>query len=223
MKDHTECRRPKRRICQTALFAISCAATFAMTACSLSGPAPSEYVLGSMPPAEAITLPETGLPVIELKRVQVPDYLDTTEIMERKASQLVPSATGRWAERLSVGMSRALTASLGSRLPGTVVTPTPPIERPAIQILVDVTAFEARVDHQVVLAARWSIAGGSRRQILATEQVSLVETVAGESDSAIVAAMSHAVDNLADRLAVECAQHAGIQIPETKHAREETY
>jgi predicted ATPase/DNA-binding winged helix-turn-helix (wHTH) protein/uncharacterized lipoprotein YmbA len=202
MRDAAAPRCPMRAVSRATFLALSGAAILGIAACSLSGPAPAEYVLGRMPAATAITLTQTGLPVIELKRVQLPDYLDTTDIMERRGNQLVPSSTGRWGERLSIGMRRALTASLGSRLPGMVVTATPPIERPAIQILVDVAAFEARVDHQVILVARWSIAGGTSRQILITEQASLVEAVTGTGDSAVVAAMSQAVEDLADRLAV---------------------
>ena len=173
-----------------------------LAACSGAGPVPAEYVLGTMPatPATATTVHQTGLPVIELKRVRLPDYLDSTAILERRGNQLVPRATGRWGERLSVGTSRALTAALAARLPRMVVTATPPVERPARQVLVDVADFEAREGHVVVLAARWSITDGSGRQILTAEQTSLVEPIEGTGDSAVAAAMSHAVDGLADRL-----------------------
>jgi len=79
-----------------------------------------------MPTATAATVSQTGLPVVELKRVQLPDYLDTTDILERRGNQLVPSSTGRWGERLSAGFSRALTGSLAARLPRMIVTATPP-------------------------------------------------------------------------------------------------
>ena len=154
-----------------------------------------------MPQAPPKTVPQTGLPVVELKRVQLPDYLDTTDILERRGNQLIPSSTGRWGERLSVGMTRALTASLAARLPGMVVTATPPVERPARQILVDVSAFEPRENHQVVLVARWTILDGVSRQILIAEQASLVEPIAGTDDSGVVAAMSHALEDLAGQIA----------------------
>ncbi len=153
-----------------------------------------------MPAATETTIPQAGLPVVEVNRVQLPDYLDTTDILERRSNQLVPSPTGRWGERLSVGMTRALTASLAARLPHLVVTATP-LGRPTRQILVDVAAFEPRPDHHVVLVARWTILDGATRQVLTAEQASLVEAIGGEGDDAIVAAMSRAVDDLAGRVA----------------------
>ncbi len=154
-----------------------------------------------MPAAIATTVPQTGRPVIEVKRVQLPDYLDTTDILERRGNQLVPSPTGRWGERLSVGMTRALMASLAARLPRMVVSATPQSGRPARQILVDVAAFEPTAGHQVVLVARWTITDGAGRQILVAEQTSLVEAIEGTGDSAVVAAMSHALEDLANELA----------------------
>ena len=108
---------PGRRFFPVAVLAFFGAAMCAITACSLSGPPPAEYVLGAMPAATATTLSQTGLPVVEVNRIQLPDYLDTTDILERRGNQLVPSPTGRWGERLSVGITRALTASLAARLP----------------------------------------------------------------------------------------------------------
>ena len=81
----------------SALFVLSGAA---LLACSLSGPPPAEYALGSLPAATTKTIPQTGFPIVEIKRVQLPDYLDTTDILERRGNQLVPSPTGRWGERL---------------------------------------------------------------------------------------------------------------------------
>jgi uncharacterized lipoprotein YmbA len=153
-----------------------------------------------MPAATETTLPQAGLPVVAVNHVQLPEYLDTTDILERRNNQLVPSPTGRWGERLSVGMTRALTASLAARLPRLVVTATP-VGRPTRQILVDVAAFESRPDHQVVLVARWTILDGASQQVLTAEQASLVEAISGEGDDAIVAAMSRAVDDLAGRIA----------------------
>lgn len=178
------------------------AACLGLAACSLPGPAPAEYVLGALPAAKPTAVKQKGLPVVEIKRVQLPDYLDTTDILERRGNQLIPSSTGRWGERLSLGMTRALTASLSARLPGVVVTAST-VTRPARQILVDVAAFEVMPDHQVVFVARWTVLGGPSPQVHEAEQTSLVEKVSGDGDGAIVAAMSKAVDDLAGRLAAE--------------------
>jgi uncharacterized lipoprotein YmbA len=181
---------------------LSGAAIFGVVGCSMSGPPPAQYVLGPIPAATSTTLRQTGLPLVEVRRVQLPDYLDTTDILERRGSELVPSPTGRWAERLSIGVNRALAASLAAHLPRMAVTATPPVERPTWQIVVDVSAFEARADHNVVLVAHWSIVDGARRQIHFAEETSLVEPINGTGDNAIVEAMSHLLEELAERLAI---------------------
>lgn len=189
-------------ISRVAFFAFFGATACEIAACSLSSsPPPAEYVLGSTPAAKMGTLSQTGFPVVEVKRIHLPDYLDTTDILERRGNLLVPSSTGRWGERLSVGMTRALTASLAARLPHTVVTATPPIGRPTRQILVDVAAFEPRSDHQVVLVARWTIADGASYHVLVAKQVSLVEALAATDDGAVVMAMSKILEKFADGLA----------------------
>jgi uncharacterized lipoprotein YmbA len=158
-----------------------------------------------VPAATATTVTQTALPIVEVGRVQLPDYLDTTDILERRGNQLVPSETGRWGERLSIGMTHALIISLASGLPWMMVTGTSPAERPALQVLVDVAAFESRAGGQVVLVARWVVADGASRRIIAVQQTSLVGAVAGSGDSAVVAAMSRLVEELAAQVA------AGIQ------------
>jgi uncharacterized lipoprotein YmbA len=182
----------------SALFVLSDAA---LVACSLSGPPPAEYALGSLPAATTKTIPQTGLPIVEIKRVQLPDYLDTTDILERRGNQLVPSPTGRWGERLSVGMTRAITVSLAARLPRMVVTAAPQAGRSAQQILVDVAAFESRPNHEVVLVARWTITDGATHRELTAQQATLVQAIEGTGDSAVVAAMSQGLEDLAGQLA----------------------
>jgi uncharacterized lipoprotein YmbA len=139
------------------------------------------------------------MPIVEVKRVQFPDYLDTTDILRRDGNRLIPSPDGRWGERLSVGFTRALTAALAVRLSGMMVTATPPLERPTWQVLVDVAAFEPRAD-DAVLVARWTVVEGTSHQIVILEQTSLVDAIPNVDDSAVVAAMSHLVEELADRV-----------------------
>lgn len=176
-------------------------AALGLAGCSLADPPPTEYVLGRTPPATTAAVSETGLPVLEVARVRLPDYLDTTDIVERRGNELVPSPRGRWGERLSLGLTRALTASLAARLPGMVVTATLPVDRPERQVFVDVASFEPRPERGVVLVARWSVAERDSRRILFAEQTSLVEPVARADDGAVAAAMSLAADRLADRIA----------------------
>ena len=170
--------------------------------CGLSGPPPAEYVIGTVPTPARVTIPLTGRPIIEVKPVQLPDYLDTRELLVRRGNQVVASKSGRWGERLSVGITRALAASLAARLRGLTVTTTPPVEQAARQVLVDVTSFEARDNQEVVLVARWSVIDGPGRFTLISEQTALTEPITSTDDSAVVIAMSRALEDLASAIVI---------------------
>jgi uncharacterized lipoprotein YmbA len=160
------------------------------------------YIL--VPPAAEANNAELllGRPVIDLQPVLVPDYLDTSDLLvRREANIVVASATGRWGERLSVGVNRALAQGLMRRLPDFAVTTSKSAERPRCAILVDIESFETYADRPVVLVARWSVMTGSTANTIAGERVSLAEPVPAANDSEIVAAMSRAVEHLADRIA----------------------
>jgi uncharacterized protein len=173
----------------------------ALATCGPSGPPPNEYVLGTEPPATKVASPVTERPIFEMAMVRIPDYLDRTDLLVRNGNQLTSSQSGRWGERLSLGITRALAASLAAGLPKFVVTTTPSVNPPRRRLLVDVTTFEARADRQVVLAARWTITDGSGRATLLSEQAVVVEPVSAMEDSGVVAAMTRAIENLADQIA----------------------
>jgi uncharacterized lipoprotein YmbA len=150
---------------------------------------------------------ETGRPIVELKTVTVPDYLDTLDIQLRDGQNaLTISKTGRWGERLSVGVTRALEDDLTKRLPGIVIARSVPSGQPARALLITVDAFDIMPDGRCVLAARWSVLGIDRHGIAASERASIVTMVPISSgsmkDADVVAAMAAAVDQLADRVAL---------------------
>lgn len=174
----------------------------ALAACGLSGPAPVAYVLGTPARDDERVRPLAGRPVVEVKPVLVPDYLDTSDIQLRREGNVVaPSTTGRWAERLSAGITRALAAELTRRLPNLVVATTVPAERPARQVLAEIQSFEPRSDGVVVLVGRWRVLDGAARDTLAGESVSLTAPLAGQGDAEVVAAMTRLVEELAGRIA----------------------
>jgi uncharacterized lipoprotein YmbA len=189
-------------------------------ACS-SAPVPRTYVLST--PAEAIAgvHNEAGQPVIEIPTVSMPDYLDTPDIFLRDGrNELRPSTTGRWGERLSLGVTHALEVALGRRLPGFLVTHTPMQSgQPARSVLVDVDGFDVQPDGRCVLTAHWTITGGDASAASITERGTFVTMVAATPsrepfpDAAVVAAMAAAVDQLADRIANNARRGAS---PRTK-------
>ena len=173
-----------------------------LAACGKAGPPPVTYVLGTPATGAQRVEPLTGRPVVEVKPVLVPDYLDVSDILVRQAENIVVSSpTGRWGERLSVGVTRALAAGLVRHLPGLVVTSTAPAERPARQVLAEVEAFEPHAGGSVVLVARWRVLDGPGRETLAGERASSAQPIAGAGDAAVVAAMTRAVEGFAERVA----------------------
>ncbi len=182
-----------RRRAASALAAIG----FVLTACGSGPPPPVTYVIGPPPIMSASAQPLIGRPVVEVKPVLLPDYLDVSDLMVRRSDNVVaPSLTGRWGEHLSVGVTRALTLDLQQRLPGLVVTRIAPLDRPTLRVFVDIDDFEPRADGMVVLVARWRLVDPASLVSLAGERVSLTESSTGSSDASMAAGMSRAVDDL---------------------------
>jgi uncharacterized lipoprotein YmbA len=175
-----------------------------LVGCGSAGPPPTTYVLETPAsrPNRLLVEPLTGKPVLELKPVLVPDYLDGLDILVRDGTNtLVPLATARWAERLSVGVTRALAQALSARLPGFVVTTVDPIEPPSRRLLVEIESFESGPDGSVVLVARWRVLDDRGRRTLAGQQLTVAEPVSRLDAQQIVPAMTRAVEVLAARVA----------------------
>ena len=173
-----------------------------VSACSSAGPPPGLYVLGDAARPKPELVSQRDDPIVEVKPVRVPDYLDTTDIFTRgPGGRIVASQSARWGERLSVGLTRAVATSLEARLPQLAVTTAPPLESPRWQLLIDIDTFEAQAGGQLVLTADWTLLKGRRGERLREEKVSLVTPVGQGSDQAVVAAMNQQVDQLVDRIA----------------------
>lgn len=182
---------------------ISIVLLIGLAGCGGLGGAPVKlYVLGDAAAPIAATAAAVGRPSLELRTVQMPDYLDNQDILIRgAANEVVASPTGRWAERLSVGVTRALAGDLAARLPGYVILSAPPaFGATPQQIHVDLDAFDARLDGRVYLSARWSITTPGD-DLLASARVALVEPTESQADGAIAAAMSRILHRLADAIA----------------------
>ena len=174
-----------------------------LVGCS-TGPAPQTYVLSSPSPIKGQISIESGVRIVELRSIRIPDFLDTTDIVTRRGrNELIVSPTGRWGERLSTGTTHAFAAALTRVLPTVTVATTPSQGRPAAVLLIDIEAFDILADGSCVLAARWIIQGADRRvpSVSANGSV-LVPIVGGMTDATIVAAMADAIQKLADHIAI---------------------
>ena len=177
-------------------------AVLALAGCAGPAREPDVFVLGDAAPARATEVSQLNDPVVELRPVRIPDYLDTTDILVRQADgRVIPSASGHWGERLSIGMTRAVALALTAHLPNVTVTRVPPIDDPRWQVTIFVDAFEVRAGGECVLAGRWTVRQGREGAERAEERFSLVTPVLSQGDAAVVAAMTHQVDELAVQIA----------------------
>jgi len=189
----------KRRSWSMALLALL------LTGCASDPPA-RIYVLS--PPAEDKPQGSVAVdaPVLQLQRIVLPDYLDTTEILLRiGTNEIKASPTGRWGERLSEGLEHALAAALAARLPQDRVTLASRADRSATRVLVTVDAFDVGPDGHSVLKAGWAILDPNA--VTAPRTGSGIFTAPALTgaigDASIVAAMARTIGQLADRIALE--------------------
>lgn len=149
---------------------------------------------------------DSGRPVVELKSVLLPDYLDTTDIVLRDGqNELKTSQTGRWGERLSVGVTRLLGQDLARGMPAIVLDQSESARHPARTLLINVDGFDVWPDRRCVLTAHWTIVGDDGRSLGADEKATIIASVPqssnGLADAAVVQAMTGAVGQLADHIA----------------------
>lgn len=121
--------------------------------------APPLAVYTLMPADVAATPMPTGHPeaVIEVRRVVLPDYLDTQDILVRNGNTVQRSSRGRWASRLSTEVTRYLTGLLAARRPNALITDQPPVEAPQDRIVVTVSNLDVTSAGRATLQANWTI------------------------------------------------------------------
>lgn len=191
-----------------SMLAVCCLALLA--GCG-SSPAPRIYVLSTPAAPIDVVRAESGRPVLELKPVSVPDYLDTSDLLTRNGrNELTVSATARWGERLSIGITHALAAALASRMPGVTIVTTPVYQQRSRAIRVEVDAFDVLADGRCILVARWTVDTSDRHAPVISERGSVTTRVTDElSDPAIVAAMAEAIEKVADHIATAASRRPG--------------
>jgi uncharacterized lipoprotein YmbA len=126
-----------------------------LAACA--APALTLYTLGT-PPSDALAIPaEPASVVIALARVSIQDDLDTEDIVVRDGSVLRRSHQGRWASRLSMGVTDRLTQRLAARYPGALVTDRPLNETPSDRILINIGRLDVASTGVAALDADWQV------------------------------------------------------------------
>jgi uncharacterized lipoprotein YmbA len=183
-------------------------------ACS-SGPPRRTYLL--TPPLDQTT-PTTTTPSpaggsmarkqrLEVRRILVPDYLDSSDILMRSGSnELKASATGGWGERFSLGLTRAVVADLAARMPQySIVEDGSSSARR--QLRITISALDLWPDGSCVLAANWSIFDQDS-SIPVTSGSGTFDSVTANgtvtaSDANLVDAVTRTVGKLADSIVLD--------------------
>jgi uncharacterized lipoprotein YmbA len=134
---------------------LSCTAAALLASCA--APPLTLYTLGA--PAIAANGPPLGgkATVIEVRRVTLPDYLDTQDILVRHGNTLERSGRGRWASRLSLGITDLLTGRLAQRRPDALITDQPQTEAPSYRVLINISRLDVTADGVATLEADWQI------------------------------------------------------------------
>jgi uncharacterized lipoprotein YmbA len=156
--------------------------------------------------------------------VAVPDYLDTTDLLFRSGRhELKVSPSARWAERLSKGLTHALSAALAARLSPDVIDLDQGEAISERQVLVNVVALDLWPDGRCILDARWMVLDKDTRKVLVAEQAVFEIPPAGPgavNDPALVAAIASAVGKLADRVAEDIQRpSSSSRRPRVDHSR----
>ncbi len=174
-----------------------------------SHPSRNIYVLNSAADSATSMGGDATAPVLQLERVLVPEYLDTTDILLRVGQhELQASSTGRWGERLSTGVSHALRTDLADRLPRDRVLLGRSADRSARRILVTVDSFDVWTDGHCVLRASWSVEAANRAEARYGHGTFTAPVAGGAtgSDAAVVSSMANVVSQLADSIAAAATE-----------------
>ena len=179
--------------------AISATMLLALSACS-SARAPDLYVLGDGPPDQAHIVEVLDKPVVRVERVQLPDYLDSTEMVTRQdGAKIETSTTGQWVDRLSIVITREVAQSLAAQEPQVVVSTSAPVKTPSLLLTIHIDEFEGE-PAGCVFSGRWSIVGKDGKEL--DDQEFLITTPMNDRrDAAVAAAMTRDLDQLTIRIA----------------------
>jgi len=183
---------------------------FALLTGCIDRPEPHIYILGTGPDPASAGRSDSGLTVIELKPVQIPDHMDTTDFLLRVGdNELRPSPTAIWGERLSIGITRTLASALADRLPFARIIARPSATHPAQRITVEFTLLDIRRSGTCTVEAHWTLSTPGAEQALAPvgAEASVTTVADGPGDAAIAVALTRAIAQIADRIA------AGVEPP----------
>jgi len=179
----------------TRISLLCCAAALLLGSCST--PPLKLYTLGA--PAEASDAAPLGKKpvVIAFARVTVPDEIDTEDIVVRDGTTLRRSTLGRWASRLSLGITDRLTERLAARRPDALVTDRPLTDTPAYRVLINIGRLDVAASGVATLDADWAVVPRDSAVPTLRDRGHFTATGPVATDQDVVALLGAVLDQLA--------------------------
>ena len=168
----------------------------ALLLASCASPPLTLYTLGTSPASDAVPLGARPV-VIAIARVTMPDDLDTEDIVVRDGSTLRRSTKGRWASRLSLGITDRLTQRLAERRPDALVTDRPLSDAPTDRIQVNIGRLDVTSAGIATLDADWMIVPRNPRVPTRRDRGHFTASGPVATDADVVALLGKVLDQLA--------------------------
>ncbi|HEX4365292.1 MAG TPA: PqiC family protein [Rhodopila sp.] len=168
----------------------------ALLLASCASPPLTLYTLGTPPASDAAPLGARPV-VIAVARVTMPDELDTEDLVVRDGSTLHRSTKGRWASRLSLGITDRLTQRLAERRPDALVTDRPLSDTPTERIQVNIGRLDVDSNGTATLDADWMIVPRDPKTPTRRDRGHFTATGPVATDADVVALLGKVLDQLA--------------------------
>ena len=155
------------------------------------------YTLGTpATPKDAHPLGKAPI-VIAVARVTIPDELDTEDIVVRDGNTLRRSRLGRWASRLSLGITDRVTSRLAERYPRALVTDRPLTETPSDRVLINIGRLDVTTEGVATLDADWMVVPRDGAMPTRRERAHFSATGPVATDQDVVTLIGGLLDRLA--------------------------
>ena len=154
---------------------------------------------------------ETATPVsISIAPVEIPDYLDRPQIATRDGrNELRLSEFDRWAGSLSENIAAVLAENLSTLLGSDRVSVYPRMspEKADYSVAIRVLRLDCVPGDRVILKAQWTIFAGQDKKNVATRLKTYTESLSDSRYEAMVAAVSHTLEQVSREIAREITAH----------------
>lgn len=147
-------------------------------------------------------------PVLKISRVSLPDYLDSQDLLTRDGSALQRSPNGRWAERLSNGITDLITVRLSAARPDMFVTEqalTGSLSMSRLRITI--TRLDIPTSGQATLDANWTYISGDDHAPTRTDRTHVTSSITDNgTDEKIVQTTNDLINQLSKMIASSLPQ-----------------